>query len=133
MRTLACYLLLSLAVACATPPPPPACVRFQRVLDGLAEGGGPDADLQSHALADGLLCLQADFDAFRRIAFAAMDDERSFELADDHAGGRACKGEVALVIAAIPHLGAAGYDLSDTDGVLSAEERARLAHALRRE
>jgi len=103
------------------------------VLEGLVDGGGPDADLQAHALADGLRCLQADFEAFRRIGMAAIDDERVFLLSGDYAGGRACKAELVLVIAAIPHLGAASYDLNDADGALSSEERARLVHALRRE
>ena len=96
----------------------------------MAADGGPDYDLQAHALADGRRCLQTDGAAFRRVALAVIDDTRSFELADDFAGHRACAAEVVLVIAASASLGADDFELSDCDGTLSPEEREQLLHVL---
>jgi hypothetical protein len=124
-------LVALVATACATPPPPPACGRLRAHLAGLAASGGPDENLQDLAFADGLRCLQVDFDAFRRAALDAARDPRSFRLAGDYTGGWACSGEIALVIASIPHLGADSYDLDDTDGQLDVGERTRLMHVLR--
>jgi len=132
MRLLVSILLLAaLASACATPAPPPACARLRRNLEALAAGGGPNADLQARVLADGVRCQQADLGAFRRLAFDVMDDRRVFRLASEYSGGRACQAEVMLVLATIPHLGAASFGLGDTDGRLSESERAQLTHALR--